>query len=770
MWQRTGSSEHHEALYQKIDSPDWSSHQRTLRGTTLSGSDASVHDPPEQEVHPGTGFLSHANMEESAFSNPSRPFSSHSDWSAEGFRTASRENSIPMSHPTPDLQALQGAYVGNIERLEQHAERMSMSSDVGEELRKLRQEQKRSDSRRSSVLRSPPLSMSSRVGNGLTSPIRASQFSERDGLLASPQSPRISMDSPVHPNPRDDDLVQSPSSYISSTSGRYNLRNRGPLLEPHQEEQERPPSVEFSQLYDAAIADLNRHPSVASKNTTQQADDAFAEFDGTHIQELKHPPKSFDQGETSKSTLKPRPSSQMRQSKTPPPGMVFYPAPVPAVINLPAKLSKRPPATQVAQRASNILHGSSKSHDSGVPRAQSSASQNDQESGDIEDTIKGASLPPQLRASAFFDSPSQTGNLQLQNGSAIATLDMLLDASVHAPVSAFTDHLMVGQLGDEVYGASRASRRNISSETKPHSHVSSDHASHSHPDDPESDPDNEPTEPIEEQPEDDLTAKPATLLAELQRRKKQQASRNKTAANAFPRGMHATLLEMDTVAEVQKQARKHKTVTLAWEEGADDQVVDDDENVPLGLLHARSQGAIDDDQPLGILARRQAEDNEPLAARRARLRGEPVVYAKDDRERRGPAAGAEPPNAESEGEDAGETLAQRKRRLRIEQAIPKQKDTSSDFASEMLGQLGVPKSKPVVEEEESLAQRRERLKREKGKAKETAPATSKQQPPPPVAGQWTGRDSVQFAKSEQPPAATGDARTAMVDRWRQSIT
>lgn len=59
---------------------------------------------------------------------------------------------VNLHHPLPDLQSLQGAYVGNISRLEEHAERMSEAgSDLNEEIRKLHTELKVSDSRRSSL-------------------------------------------------------------------------------------------------------------------------------------------------------------------------------------------------------------------------------------------------------------------------------------------------------------------------------------------------------------------------------------------------------------------------------------------------------------------------------------------------------------------------------------------------------------------------------------------------------------------------------------------
>ena len=51
---------------------------------------------------------------------------------------------------------------------------------------------------------------------------------------------------------------------------------------------------------------------------------------------------------------------------------------------------------------------------------------------------------------------------------------------------------------------------------------------------------------------------PTTLLAELQMRKKQQQSRTKTAAKAYPDGMQSTLLQLDAVAQIEAKARKKK--------------------------------------------------------------------------------------------------------------------------------------------------------------------------------------------------------------------
>ncbi|KAJ9630909.1 hypothetical protein H2203_001437 [Taxawa tesnikishii (nom. ined.)] len=66
-------------------------------------------------------------------------------------RTASAD-SINLRHPTPDLHTLQGAYQKNVERLEQSAEELSQGgSDIGDEIRKLKREQRMSESRRSSM-------------------------------------------------------------------------------------------------------------------------------------------------------------------------------------------------------------------------------------------------------------------------------------------------------------------------------------------------------------------------------------------------------------------------------------------------------------------------------------------------------------------------------------------------------------------------------------------------------------------------------------------
>ena len=59
-------------------------------------------------------------------------------------RTASISRHLPLHNPTPDLQSLQGAYLKNVQALEDSAERISLGSSMEEELKKMRQSEKAS--------------------------------------------------------------------------------------------------------------------------------------------------------------------------------------------------------------------------------------------------------------------------------------------------------------------------------------------------------------------------------------------------------------------------------------------------------------------------------------------------------------------------------------------------------------------------------------------------------------------------------------------------
>ncbi|KAL1906693.1 hypothetical protein Sste5344_007545 [Sporothrix stenoceras] len=463
-------------------------------------------------------------------------------------------------------------------------------------------------------------------------------------------------------------------------------------------------------------------------------------------------------------------------------------------------------------------------------------------------------LPAQLRASAYFDQPSTTANIEVKNGSAMDTLDSILDAAAAAPVSAFTDHQFAGHLGAEVYGtekrrpkkkagtagANAAGKRPYASPVQqsdlPTSksrgsfmsmmghirkvsepvgdgrsefevprvrrrlsknfdgamlspglsdgtagvlapgedeRVSDDEYEREHGEEEEEDDEEEGDE--EDEDEDALAAAyqgaPTTLLAELQLRKQQQKLRTRPINKVFPNGMHSTLLELDAVAEIERRARKGKKVNLAWEDPSmqplDNQ--SDDEDVPLGMLYAAKAAGQNDisavvaemNRPLGLMEKKELEDNEPLSRRRDRLQGRdtavsmylgpnfgsnavkrqsmltltPTLAALNQNGAVSP--GNQGEDGEKEGSDDGveevedEPLAARLQRIKAkeESELPRARPVSMAFSEELLTQFVDPeeeakererelekekaKAQPLVEEEETLGQRRRRLQAEK---------------------------------------------------------
>lgn len=445
--------------------------------------------------------------------------------------------------------------------------------------------------------------------------------------------------------------------------------------------------------------------------------------------------------------------------------MLYYPAPVPAMLNLPPKLSKKPKTAQRNARQSRVLETmAQQTRDSRIwlpdaletgdfggsfmgtedrsgspeksplveaqagmlpppdldmaqeagPHSHASvphyptelrrpAKLTDAEKRKSKMSLMPVDLPPQLRASAFFDLPSvNAAPIELKNGSAMSTLDSILDASASAPVSAFTDHTFAGKLGPEVYGAEKKKKKKmkktqdknasgsikapssdkagsmstVREDNKPrasflglmgvgkrHSNDSgersalpesrggdSDRPTSSRKDglaapdgglpspnsmmaphdDEKASSDGEEEEEEEDEDEELYEGPPTTLLAELQIRKQRAKMRTRLPAQAYSHGMHTTLLELDAVAEVERKNRKGKRVNLAWEDPslAQDHE-DEDEDVPLAFLQAVRANPNTDisavvaevHRPLGLMERREQEDNEPLSRRRDRLQG-----------------------------------------------------------------------------------------------------------------------------------------------------
>ena len=779
--------------------------------------------------------------------------------------------SIALRHPTPDLQVLQGAYTGNIEQLERTAERLSMTSSIDDAIRELHQEQKRSDSRRSSLLSSPDMPAVTRQVSNASSIVEVMETARSGGyspagFMMSPKGSfttgsgrgRSASKSSRFGSRPEPELEGRPLDSFVNTS----KSNTSPILSRSAsiaEQDEASATLTLPVLELLESPDLgekfsptqeDRPVTSASTNTTNTFDQAqkmFADFDGVHSpgpekglpEDNWNPDVPIQQrsisgngSNISQDNSQRRVSSGNRLSVARPQSyadpstgqqMVYYPAPVPMMLNLPQRLSKMPSSMARNKRRTQVLS-------SVPPAARQSAiwlpdvlETEDEPDLPVDDEAQQmeyvpqhqrmsmggrrstqdlSHLPPQLRANAFFElqGPSQT--VELKEQSAVATLDSILDASAHAPVSAFTDHAFAGHLGAEVYG--RPAIRNSRSSTqlltveKPKKRTSSfnllrgrrassgdllesvneqrratmsnvmDGKIRQPIDDDEEDNSKDTTplqqsdaggqddgEEDEEEPEDELYhGPPTTLLAELQLRKQQQKHRTRPLAQAYPNGMHSTLLELDAVAQVEAKSRKQARVKLAWEDpsplDAEDRI-GDDEDVPLAMLYPRKSQVQEPNRPMGLMERRDMEDNEPLSRRRDRLQGRrPAMNRASTMMNLSTPASQVP-------EDEGETLAQRVRRLKDQGRsatgldLPSARPVSGDFASEMMSQFGgellsdpkdkgkakeIPTPPEAPEEEETLGQRRKRLQAEReARAKEvgnlgTPNAEAQEQRPP----------------------------------------
>jgi hypothetical protein len=465
------------------------------------------------------------------------------------------------------------------------------------------------------------------------------------------------------------------------------------------------------------------------------------------------------------------------------------------MLNLPKRLSQLPAGDVAARRRTQVLDQMQAENRKSAPWLSGPEPPKNRKSRQ-----SFAGLPAQLRASAFFDQQGPSQEFQVQGESAEDTLDSILEASARAPVSAFTDHPFAPahnrkstklSLAEPVHVESSPTKRRSSfnildtntnssggklnklkkrnssadmnilvaraaesrmslgaelDEPDAHARGPNDHDTLSRRNSSDDGHDRERDAEFEEQAVDDepeeeeeqqFFGAPTTLLAELQLRKAKQKERNMNYVTMVEEGKitsHRTLLDLNDDAEREHQKRLKKKVQLAWEAQDDDS----DDDVPLGVLYKQPQRNTHSNQPLGLIAQRELEENEPLSRRRARLTGVPANY------RRTATLGAYDsqtnleiprvitPQPDSEEEEhAGETLGERRRRLAekkmLEEALGddvRKSTVSGDFAAEMLSKLGVtdspkatkdaPSASPAPEdgEEETLGQRRARLKAE----------------------------------------------------------
>ncbi|KAF7522212.1 hypothetical protein G7054_g12220 [Neopestalotiopsis clavispora] len=848
-------------------------------------------------------------------------------------RTASTKG-VKIIHPSPTVRSRSSSHASNIAQLEATAEKLSRTSSIESAIRDLHEEQKRSDSRRSSILQAStgygpdvkePFPFTRQVS--ATSSIRDTNNAARHGGY----SPAGYVMSPNHSLLSNHSRLRSASHTLSEVDSTDLLTRHGPgksstrsvkstkpsltdiaemeptgltlaAMDEADRLQERPeehhpvqmPNMEDVDLTPGATShngpgatdywgndshaggrveqvrhDQQPRSRAGSVGTFDQANDAFADFDGAHCspeddEDSFHPPFDLDLSLTMP-VDQPRepgrpiisapmnPTVRPRSYMDPLTGqqMMFYPARVPMMLNLPQKLSKNPKAAVRNQRRSQVMSmmpeatrqsavwlpevvpepmfdplgsGSNSeiptplmepeqpaheeagaallpTEEDSAPQARPNLQAIDPEARksrlsvmDPSDKRKSRmtynvdNLPPQLRASAFFDMPSESPNIELKDGSAMATLDSILDASAKAPVSAFTDHSFAGKLGDETYGVekrkshvkrnsvadalevkkrrsifhlrapSKISIRSTSKEEKP-SNMSSPGLAPKNGSESDDDAHSKLASDAEEGEEesgneDDSDIDPAThgppttLLAELQIRKYQQKLRTKAPGQLYPNGMHSTLLEIDTVAEMERQNRKGKKINLAWEGANDAAGESDDEDVPLGLLPVKQNGVMrmqaEMNRPLGLMEQRNLDDNEPLSHRRNRLQGRSTLAARQSLMALsgggalGMSGGLGPPSpglrihTPEDDEHEGETLGERKRRLAAqgdtENPLPQARPVSGAFSAELLGELGNTFKEDAVsetsgakekdkaapaEEEETLGQRRRRLQAER---------------------------------------------------------
>jgi len=620
-------------------------------------------------------------------------------------------------------------------------------------------------------------------------------------------------------------------------------------------------------------ADIPERPS--SSETFRQASSLFKDFDGVHYTSTQGSERQFSEASNLEaedvfpgdnqhgSTEHNLPISRMQYNayhRAPPANMVYYPAPVPRMLNLPQKLSKKPVQSLASARRSQMMLQPSRSslmqpeitirvddymeipvqaNDGTSTRSPEHSAPNSRSGSPVRATAPQqrksiAYIPFEHRVSTNLDPRHTTPSepVQLMSDSVVATLDSILEASAKAPVNVFIDHPFAGSAGGNVYARDsplkqkRSSmsepsvpQNEIISKAMPRSHESevdivprrnsvmnflTDLAGYSDtkkldreasraslgtfvtmPDSNklstqaefvDSDIDrlgnkveehglqagimnlDENKHDLEDEAHnhDDYEAdeserlpavptQPSTLLAELQQRKMQQKSRSRTAATAYPNGMHSTLLQLDAVAQVESKKRKNQKVNLAWEIHANQtpgEQQEDEDDVPLAVLYPaksalepKQHHTADRARPMGLLERKQMEDNEPLSKRRNRLLG---IHPEIGSGRLSQSVSQSFNNQVSEDPDEDIPLAERARRIKqkaaldaaIKDVVPA--DNKSTFEAEVLtifnghstDDLNKMSHHKVVdaegendEAEETLGQRRARLQREKTAAR-----------------------------------------------------
>ncbi|KAJ6163016.1 hypothetical protein N7497_002995 [Penicillium chrysogenum] len=758
-----GGGSHLEAA-KTTDNPSFSQLGSMIRSMTSTSYDVVEDDDydadPSPEERSNSLRIPPLNTTVARHSPPEPPIHS-----------ACSEASVPLSHPTPDLQSIQGAYKGHVTRLEQSAEQLSScSADIESEIRRIDQEQKRRS-----------------VSSASNSIIHRNGAFSRQGQFPPPTDricpPRAS--APYQGRA----LLSSPSLHLMSVS--MKLMNFPGSLIYHRHN--------LFSIPRAITTTINTF----RKEFPQRRSWSAVLEPGRQVS-LEQPPLA----------RKPEHYKQPQAGEN----MVFYPAPVPRMLNLPPKLSRKSNMDRDKRRTQ--LAGAIAAEDRKSTAVLPDADQTDLR--DSNNDKRKSAIPPHLRASVFFDQPSTSLQIEVEQESAVATLESILDASANAPVSAFTDHPYAGQVGGFIYKSKRKtltkdltgqkanrisramightySTNNVDEDGAPvasrrgseaGNDTDRDHDEHgrergSEGTDAESDEQSEDEdEEDEEDGELDYVGPPNTLIAELELRKHELKHRRRTAVPVPFQGMQTTLLEMDEMVQKQSDKRRQRPVALAWEGR------DEDEDVPLAMLYPEKAGAENDDRPLGLLAKRQQEENEPLSSRRARLRGEPipqpeqrpatVKFASDLMAEIDSRAGIAPKAAqEVTAPDEEETLAQRRSRLQKEAAAqsgspknPRMRRSMAALTQGRPSHLARQSSHGVFNQRPAtMSQYGNRMSMQQFPTQMGYPTPAgypmAQQYGYPMGPAMMGTNGVGYAPSmaETP----GPVKTEVINRWRQSI-
>ncbi|KAI5290640.1 hypothetical protein KEM54_000926, partial [Ascosphaera aggregata] len=340
----------------------------------------------------------------------------------------SAHSTVNIASPRPDLQSLQGAYVGNVARLERSVEHLSESSDIESEIRKMRREMRDFEaSSESASMKKVTSGTGSPIPRSIVaSPERISNHSsphasramhprshssscsatsrlpqtlnevpepEEIGRSHGPDLPipsdindtasftRSSMPPPITPSPPLQPVLNVQITTPSTVHGdshanastaeemehhRFDLEPYGyenphsNYYQPDMYAPTGPPPV-TDELF------FQRPASAASVDTYQQAKIAFKDFDGVHVALHPRPSTSIYRYSAGVNSLNDSQQhhfgTQTQQTTAIGPdgrpqnieGLIYYPAPVPKVLNMPKKLSKFKPHSLQQKRRNQVL-------------------------------------------------------------------------------------------------------------------------------------------------------------------------------------------------------------------------------------------------------------------------------------------------------------------------------------------------------------------------------------------------------------------------------